>query len=197
MCTHEHSQEQKHARRSSCSSGSSSPPTPPPSPRTCGCSEFHPWLFWSFSLHSDLLHLCSFSHPLPGKAIKSLLASSYFHLPEGTHYLAVYRGPVQSRWMPSNLVLLHWPVAEQSHQGASTQAPHLPSSPLVALTSSHSPPPPGPIHSLSVKALERKQGWISLPQAHLPGLCHLSKASATPPTHHSWATPCTQFEPLE
>lgn len=35
----------------------------PSLPRTCICSEFHPWLLCSFSLHSDL-HLCSFSHPL-------------------------------------------------------------------------------------------------------------------------------------
>lgn len=57
-------------------------------------SEFHPQLLWSFSLYSDLLHLCSFSHPYMAMPLKSLLAGSHFHLPEGTHYLGVYRGPI-------------------------------------------------------------------------------------------------------
>lgn len=32
-------------------------------------------------------------HPLHLMPLKSLLAGSYFYVPEGTHYLDVYRGP--------------------------------------------------------------------------------------------------------
>ena len=108
VCLRAHtcSQEQEHALRSSCPSGS-----PFSTPHLWVRSDFHPWLLWSFCLLSDH-HLCSFSHPHTSVPLKSLLAGSYFHLPEGTHYLDANRGPLQNKQVTFHLVLLRWPLAE-------------------------------------------------------------------------------------